>query len=279
MNTPSLLTGLGCMAASLLMFRMARQESANRKRASELRLKPIRDVKNGLCLTEGMIEDGTTIETPYTGTASVWYRYSATKRQKRQGSQKLEDVVIASGVRSCPFVLKDATGRIEVVPDGGTVAAYPHQRTLKSQSGKNASIADRVKKLKAQDRQNHPEGEKKPFFRKIESEPEPLDIPDDLEELAPGSPEIRNTHKKYYEQWVQPGDRVFVMGTVASGGRNTPLKIEKNGKTGPLFLSTTAEDLTAGAFGKNAMVAVLASGAFGIVGMVLILMGLGVITI
>lgn len=276
MNTPALLFGLGSIGATAFLFRMAKQEMANKKLAAALKLTRIRDIKNGLCLTAGEIEADTTVKTPYTSTSSVWYGYGATRKRRRQGHVGLVDVQVASGSQSCPFFLKDDTGRIEIIPDGGDVVTYPHGRTLKSQSGSSTSLGDRVKKLKKSDSKNYPEGKKKPFFRKIEMEDEPLDIPDDLVELQPGSPDVKNAHKKYSESWVQPGDYVYVLGT-ASTGSSSSMKITKVGKSSPLFLSMHARDLTAKAFQSNFMVISLVGLGLGVLGIVLVLIGLGVV--
>lgn len=277
MNTPALLFGLGSIGATAFLFRMAKQEMANKKLAATLKMTRVGDIKNGLCLTAGEVEADATVETPYTGTPSVWYRYGATRKRSRQGHVGLVDVQVASGSQSCPFFLKDDTGRIEIIPDGGEVTAYPHGRTLKSQSGSSTSLGDRVKKLKKSDSKNYPEGKKKPFFRKIEMEDEPLDIPDDLVELQPGSPEIKNAHQKYSESWVQPGDHVYVLGTASTGGSSSAMKIAKAGKPSPLFLSMNAQDLTAKAFQSNFMVLSLVGLGLGLLGIVLVLIGMGMV--
>ncbi|MBW2640522.1 MAG: hypothetical protein JRE10_10300 [Deltaproteobacteria bacterium] len=279
MNTPALLFGLGSIGATALLFRMAKQEMANKKLAATLKMTRVRDIKNGLCLTAGEVEADATVETPYTSTPSVWYGYWATRKRSRQGHAGLVDVQVASGSRSCPFFLKDGTGRIEIIPDGGRVTAYPHGRTLKSQSGSSTSLGDRVKKLKKIDSKNYPEGKKKSFFRKIEMEDEPLDIPDDLVELTPGSPEVKNAHQKYSENWVQPGDHVYVLGTASTGGSSSSMKITKAGKAGPLFLSMHAQDLTDKAFQTNFMVISLVGLGLGLLGIVLVLIGLGVVDV
>ena len=279
MNTPALLFGLGSIGATALLFRMAKQEMANKKLAATLKMTRVRDIKNGLCLTAGEVEADATVETPYTSTPSVWYRYAATRKQRRKGHAGLVDVELASGSRSCPFFLKDGTGRIEIIPDDGEVVAYPHWRTLKSQSGSSTSLGDRVKKLKKIDSKNYPEGKKKAFFRKIEMEDEPLDIPDDLVELQPGSPEVKNAHQKYSESWVQPGDHVYVLGTASTGGSSSSMKITKAGKAGPLFLSMHAQDLTDKAFQTNFMVISLVGLGLGLLGIVLVLIGLGVVDV
>lgn len=278
MNTPALLFGLGSIGATVFLFRIAKQEMVNKKLAAALKMTRIRDIKNGLCLTTGEVEADVTLETPYTGTPSVWYGYGATRKRKRQGHVKLVDVSVASGTRSCPFFLKDATGRIEIVPDGGRVTAYPHSRTLKSKSGSRASLRDRIKKLKKKDSENYPESKKKPFFRKIEMEDKPLDIPDDLVELQPGSPEIKKAHQKYSERWVQPGDHVYVLGTASSGGGGS-MRITKAGKSGPLFLSMHARGLTDKAFQTNFMVVSLVGLGLGLLGIVLVLIGLGMVDV
>jgi hypothetical protein len=277
MNTPAFLFGLGSIGATAFLFRMAKQEMVNKKLAATLKMSHIRDIKNGLCLTAGEIEAGATVETPYTGTPSVWYRYGASRKRSRQGHAGLVDVQVASGSQSCPFFLKDGTGRIEIIPDGGEVLTYPHWRTLKSQSGSSTPLGDRIKKLKKNDNKNYPEGQKKPFFRKIETEDEPLDIPHDLVELTQGSSEAKNAHQKYIERWIQPGDHVYVPGTASAGISSAPMKISKAGKSHPLFISKDARDLTARAFQSNFMILSLVGLGLGLLGIVLVLIGIGVI--
>ena len=79
-------------------------------------------------------------------------------------------------------------------------------------------------------------------------EDEPLDIPHDLVELAPGSSEAKNAHRKYIERWIQPGDHIYVLGTASADSSTTAMKISKAGKSSPLFVSKDAQDLTAKAF-------------------------------
>lgn len=277
MNTPALLFGLGSGGAAAFLFRMAKQGLINKKLASKLSMTRIRDIKPGLCLTSGVVECETALESPYTRSPSVWYRYGASERRLRKKESGYYEYPLASGSQSCSFFLKDDTGQIEIVPDGGQVVSYPHGRTLKSQSGSSTSLGNRIKKLKEVDRKNYPEGKKKPFFRKIEMEDEPLDIPDDLVELAPDSPEAKNAHRKYSEKWVQPGDHVFVLGTASAGGSGSSVKIAKAGKSSPLFLSVDAQGLTAKAFQSNFMVLSFVGLGLGLLGIVLVLIGLGVV--
>ncbi len=279
MNTPTLLTGLGCGAAAVLLLRMAKQELAVKKMAGKLNLTPIGNIQPGLCLTTGEVVCEKPLVTPYSQTPAAWYRFTATERglQDIDNHRKKPDKMLSSGSQSCPFLLKDDTGIIEILPDGGTAVTYPHQRILKSQSGKRTPVGGRMRKLKEIDRQNHPDGEKKPFLRKIEMDDAPLDVPDDLIEVEPGSREAKKALHKYSENWVQAGDRVFVMGMVEPGGSDSPLKIIHAGKNAPLMMSISVNDLTAGAFGRNFMVASLMGLGLGTLGVVFILMGLGVI--
>jgi len=277
MNTPALLFGLGSIGAAVFLFRLARQELSNKRLATALKMSCIKDIKNGLCLTAGEVETDSTVETPYTRTPSVWYRYEATRRRSRQGQVKWVETSLAGGGQSCAFFLKDDTGRIEIAPDGGQVVTYPHNRILKSQSGSSTSLGDRIKKLKETDRKKNPDGQKKPFFRKMEIEDEPLDIPHDLVELTSGSPEAKKTLRKYYEKWIQPGDYVFVLGTALTGGSGSSMKIVKAKKSSPLFLSMNAQDLTAKAFQNNFMVMSLIGLSLGLLGVVLVLIGLGLV--
>ena len=181
---------------------------------------------------------------------------------------------LVSGTQSCPFMLKDETGSIPIASQGGQIISYPHERILKSESGKRTGTGDRMKKMKEMDRQQYPKGEKKPFLRKLDVNA-PLDIPDDLIELPTGSKEAQLAHRKYFEFWVQPGDRVFILGTASmdSGGSN--LSIGKAGKS-PLFLSYQPEDLTANAFQKSFYAGLLVGAGCAIIALFLILLGFGV---
>ena len=277
MNTVALLCGIGLGAAGGLVLNKARQEWRYMGQARRLKMAAIRDLKPGLVLTGGEVVGAGGIETPYTSTPAVWYRYQATERHKRSDNAGHEDQTLASGGQSTQFSIRDRTGEIEVIPDGGEVATYPHERVLKSKSGSRTPLKARIQQLKAADRANHPEGSKKPFFRKIEMADAPLDVPDDLVELAMGSSEARNALRKYYELWVQPGDRVYVLGTAVREGHGPPLKMKivREGKHSPLLISSRSEDLTAGAFRSNAVKGLLVGAGLALGGIFLVLMGLG----
>lgn len=271
MNTPALLFGFGLAAVAVYLLRLAKQEMHNQKLAKGLTQARIRDVQPGLCLVEGVVESREPLSTPYTQTPSIWYRYEASERRMRKKEAGMVEHQLVSGTQTCPFVLKDETGSIPITLQGGQVISYPHKRILKSESGQRTGIGDRMKKMKEMDRQQHPKGEKKPFFRKLDVKA-PLDIPDDLIELPIGSKEARSAHRKYFEFWVQPGDRVFILGTASmdSGGSN--LRIGKAGKS-PLFLSYQPEDLTAKAFQKSFYTGLLVGAGCAIVALFLILVG------
>ncbi|MBC2711527.1 MAG: hypothetical protein HGJ94_11220 [Desulfosarcina sp.] len=55
------------------------------------------------------------------------------------------------------------------------------------------------------------------------------------------------------------------------------MKIAKAGKSGPLFLSMHAHDLTAKAFQSNFMILSLVGLGLGLLGIVLVLIGFGVV--
>ncbi|MEA2013705.1 MAG: hypothetical protein U9N38_00105 [Thermodesulfobacteriota bacterium] len=280
MNTLPLLFGIGSIGAAGFLFRMAMQELANKKLVSQLSLTRIRDIKPGLCLSVGEVVCDTPVKTPYTETPAIWYHYNASERRLREGHEretKPYEHSLASGIRNCTFFLRDGSAKIEILPGEGSVVSYPHKRLLKSQSGTVTSLSDRMKKLKEIDQKNHPEGEKKPFFRKLDTDNEPLDIPDDLVELEPGSSEAEETLRKYSEEWVQPGDRLFVLGTASTGGSGSSMKIAKAGKSAPLLLSSEEKDLTGEAFQSNFMILLLVGLGLGTLGVFLILIGLGIV--
>ena len=260
MNTVTFIVGCGVMVMAVIMLHLAKKDWVNQKLARGLSLTSIRDVQPGLCLVEGIVESEQTISTPYTATPSVWYGWSAIEKRGRKDSAGFYEISLASGDQNCRFVLKGDTSSIVVAPKGGRAATYPHSRILKSASGQRTGIGERMKKMKEMDRQQYPQGEKKAFFRKLEVA-SPLDIPDDLVEILPDSKEAKQAFRKYYESWVQPGDRVFILGTASATGGLSDLSITKSGRA-PLIISYQAEDLTAKTLQNNFLVELLFGVAF-----------------
>jgi len=249
METIPFIVGAAMAIFAVVLLHRAKQDLHYHKLVKGISLSPIRHVQPGICLVEGVVESEETIPTPYTNTPSVWYGWNATQQRDLRNRQNIHEESLSKGEQGCPFVLKDATGRITIESKGGTATSYPHSRVMKSLSNKRTGIGKRIKKMKEMDNQQYGPGEKKPFFRKLDNDA-PLDIPDDLVEIVPGSEESRHTLRKYYESWVQPGDRIFVLGTVSvkSGWKNLCI-IKDSGA--PLMLSNQLEDLTAGTFYRN----------------------------
>ena len=249
MNTVTVLFGCGAGIMALIMFYLAKEDWVNRKLTRGLTVSRIRDVQPGLCMVEGVVENGETIPTAYTHTPSVWYRWAATERRKRNDQGGFYETTLGSGDQKCPFLLRDDSDTISIIPTGGRTGTYPHHRVLKSLSGKRTPLGGRIKKMKEMDRKQYPEGGKKPFLRKLEVDA-PLDIPDDLVEIPSGSKEAKQAFRKYYESWVQPGDRVFILGNASHADGSSGLIIRKSGRT-LLLLSYRQEDLTAKSFQRN----------------------------
>lgn len=280
MNAIGLLAGIGCISGAVLILRVAKQELINKRLISALKMATIGNLKPGLHITSGEVMCKNSIKTPYTGTPAVWYKYTATKRMKSRSSPKLEEQEIGSGSLHCPFIIKDNTGEVEVVGDGGDVPSYPHSKVLKSQSGTSTSAKDRIKKLKDIDRENNSENGKKPFFRKIEGgEGMPLDIPPDLVEIDRSSEKAKKTEKKYYESWIQEGDKVYIIGTLVKDNDSGSSKIMKAGKKSPLFVSCNKEDLYPDRFESNFMTGVLFGIGMVLLGVFLLMIGFGVIDV
>jgi hypothetical protein len=253
METIPFIVGAAMAVFAVVLLHRAKKDWGYHKLVKGISLSPIRHVQPGIGLVEGVVESEETIETPYTKTPSVWHRWKATARRDLRKNTAEES--LSTGEQGCPFVLKDGAGHITIEPKGGTAISYPHNRVLKSERGKRSGIGKRIDKMKEMDDKQYGPGEKKPFFRKLEQDA-PLDIPDDLVEIVPGSSEARQALHKYYESWVEPGDRVFVLGTVSvrSGWKN--LCITKV-PGAPLMLSNNLDDLTAGTFYKGFIVQLL----------------------
>lgn len=277
MNTPALLFGCGLAALAVYLFRLAKQDMGTRKLIQGLTPTRIRDIQPGLCLVEGTVESGETLSTPYSRTPSVWFRYEASERRMREDTSGsiYYEFPLASGNQHQPFILRENSSSIPLVPDGGRVITYPHKRLFKSESGTRTGMGDRIKKLKEMDGNKHPEGEKKPFFRKLEVN-EPLDIPDDLVELPFGTKEAERAHLKYFEFWVQPGDRMFILGIAAMGSDGSGLRIVKAGR-GPLLLSSDPKDLTQKSFQRTMLVGLLVGTGSAALGIFLIMIGFGAV--
>ena len=252
METIPFIVGVAMAVFAVVLLHRAKQDLRYHKLVKGISLSPIRHVQPGICLVEGVVESEETISTPYTKTPSVWYKWDATAQRDRRNRPESS---LSTGQLNCPFVLKDGAGRITIEPKGGTATTYPHIRVMKSLSNKRIGIGKRIGKMKEIDNQQYGPGEKKPFFRKLEQDA-PLDIPDDLVEIVPGSNEAKQAIYKYYESWVEPGDRVFVLGSVSvkSGWKN--LCITKV-PGAPLMLSNHLDDLTAGTFYKGFIVQLL----------------------
>lgn len=261
METIPFIVGAAMAVFAVVLLRRAKQDLRYHKLVKGISLSPIRHVQPGICLVEGVVESEETIETPYTKTPSVWYKWDATAQRDRRNTPEES---LSTGQLSCPFVLKDSAGRITIEPKGGTATTYPHRRVLKSLSNKRPGIGKRIGKMKEMDNQQYGPGEKKPFFRKLEQDA-PLDIPDDLVEIIPGSDEARRTIHKYYESWVEPGDRVFVLGSVTDKGGWKNLCITKV-PGAPLMLSNQLDDLTAGEFYKGFLVQLLFGAILAVIG-------------
>ena len=277
MNTPALLFGCGLAALAVYLFRLAKQDMGTRKLIQGLTPTRIRDIQPGLCLVEGTVESLEPISTPYSETPSVWFRYEASERRMRKdtSSSMYYEFPLASGNQYRPFVLRENSSSIPVVPDGGRVSTYPHKRLFKSESGTRTGMGDRIRKLKKMDGNQYPEGGKKPFFRKLEVN-DPLDIPDDLVELPFGTKEAERAHRKYFEFWVQPGDRMLILGTAAMGTDGSGLRIVKAGR-GPLLLSSDPKDLTPKSFQRTMLVGLLVGTGSAALGIFLIMIGFGAV--
>jgi len=276
MNIPTLFCGLGSCGAAILLLRKAKSEFSMKQRTSRLTLTRIRDITPGFCLAAGKVVCDTPLYTPYSKTPAVWYRFEASERRPRKEGSRQPDQSLASGNQCCPFVLKDETGEIKIIPEGGQAIAYPHHKIMKSQSGKRTSLGGRITKLKAADQQKYSGGQKKPFFRKIEMDDVPLDIPDDLVELIPDSAEAKRAHRTYREKWIQSGDYVYMLG-LAKEHDGTAIVISKPDKSTPLFISSEKQAMTTSAFQKNFMVLLLAGLGFGVVSAFLLLLGVDIL--
>jgi len=272
MDTIPFIVGAAMVLFAVVLFHRAKKDLGYQRLVKGIGLSPIRHVQQGLCLVEGVVESEQTISTPYTQTPSVWYGWKATEKKDLRKNTNEES--LSTGEKNCPFVLKDSAGRITVQPEGGCAISYPHSRVLKSLSNKRTGIGKRVQKMKEMDEKQYGTGEKKPFFRKLEQDA-PMDIPDDLVEIVPGSDDARKTLRKYYESWIQPGDRVFVLGTVSAQDGWKNLCITK-ARRAPLMLSNKVDDLLAGTFFKNSLVELLFGVILTVIGICTVLYSFGI---
>ena len=272
METIPFIVGAAMAIFAVVLLHSAKKDWGYHKLVKGISLSPIRHVQPGMCLVEGVVESEETISTPYTHTPSVWHGWKATVQREHRKNTAEES--LSTGELNCPFVLKDRTGSITIEPKGGTAISYPHNHVLKSLSNKRTGIGKRIKKMKEMDDQQYDPGEKKPFFRKLEQDA-PLDIPDDLVEIVPGSEEARKALHKYYESWVEPGDRVFVLGTVSDRDGWKNLCITRDSGA-PLMLSNEMDDLTAGEFYKGFIVQLISGVILAVIGICILAYSFGI---
>lgn len=90
---------------------------------------PVRDLQghDGAVEIEGTAradDDGATVESPFTGTDCLAYEYEVEEYQSsgKHSSWK----TLAEGRRGVPFVVRDATGAVEVDPDGAELRFEDH---------------------------------------------------------------------------------------------------------------------------------------------------------
>jgi len=266
------IVGAAMALFAVVLFYRAKIDWGYHRLVQGISLSPIRHIEPGLCLVEGVVESEQTISTPYAQTPAVWYGWKATDKKDLRKNTNEES--LSTGEKNCAFILKNSAGRIKVQPEGGCAISYPHSRLLKSLSNKRTGIGKRVQKMKEMDEKQYGTAEKKPFFRKLEQDA-PLDIPDDLMEIVPGSDDARKTLRKYYEYWVQPGDRVFVLGTVSTDEGWKDLCITKAGRA-PLMLSNKIDDLTADTFLKNSLMELLFGVILTVIGICTVLYSFGI---
>lgn len=267
-----------CLGVYLFYYAIKRvkvgRQVKNMKKSNIVSLNP------GLVEIQGKVEAGNAIASPYSNTACVYYRYSATKRQRRQGSDShlLQDTEIGSGKKGIPFFLTDDTGKVMIDPEKAEILQYTHRKVFKSESGKSASLKERMKKLKAADEAKYSKtGTPRPFFRKMDSGT-PLDIPDDLVEIEPGSDEAKHTHKKYHESWIQEGDDLFILGNYGFSPEKPGTFCILKSKGFPFIISTQKEHHVLSSFKRDVKNGFLiGTGCIGI-GILLFLIGVGAIS-
>ncbi|OQY06106.1 MAG: hypothetical protein B6I22_06270 [Desulfobacteraceae bacterium 4572_123] len=267
-----------CLGVYLFYYAMKRIKMG--RQIKDTQKSNIVSLKPGLVEIQGKVEADDAISSPYSNTACVHYRFSATKRQRRPSSDShiLQDIEIGSGRKGVPFFLRDDTGRVIIDPEEAEILEYKHGKVFKSESGKSASLKERMKKLKAADKDKYSKTSKpRPFFRKMDSGT-PLDIPDDLVEIEAGSDEAKHTHKKYHESWIQEDDDLFVFGNYGFNPKKPGTFCMQKSKGLPFIISGSKEYSVLSSFKREVKNGFLVGTACIGIGVLLFLIGIGSIS-
>ena len=106
-----------CLGVYLFYYAMKRIKMG--RQIKDTQKSNIVSLKPGLVEIQGKVEADDAISSPYSNTACVHYRFSATKRQRRPSSDShiLQDIEIGSGRKGVPFFLRDDTGRVIIDPE------------------------------------------------------------------------------------------------------------------------------------------------------------------
>jgi len=232
----------------------------------------IRSMAMGVVEIHGSVEADQLIRAPFSKTECVYYKWEIKEyRRSRSSSGKGSSnkwVGVGSGEQSVPFFAKDETGKALVQPDKAEfIVAYKKVFYQKGKGliGSIKALPKLVQALKNFDPND-------PTSLSIEG--------DDLEPMESGG-SVRTVNvgdRKYYEYFVEPDDKLFVLGTAASESTapdNVVIKRGKNEKT--FIISDKSEKGVLKNLKKLMMVCFIGGGIFVTAGIVMFLQMLNII--
>jgi len=204
---------------------------------------PVRDLetRSGPVEIEGTatVDEGRTVETPFTGTECLAYEYEA--QEYRSSGKNSSWRTLEEGGDAVPFVVEDGTGRVRVDPSGAALHFEEHATRVDAGSEPPERIAQYIEST------------------------DDIDIQDGTADLVITEVNYGND-QKFVERRLDVDEDVYVYGEAdraAAGGWGSGLvdAVVADGDRTPVFVvSDTSERGTAWRIGKKAV----GMGAFGL---------------
>jgi hypothetical protein len=226
----------------------------------------------GIVEIHGSVEADQLIKSPFSKTDCVYYKWEI-KEYKRSSSSSGKGSShrwegVGSGERHVPFFASDETGKALVRPDKAEFVVAHKKAYFQKGKGLLASIKaipKVIEALKNFDPNN-------PSSLAIDGE--------DLEPIESGKSfrAVNVGDRKYYESYIVPGDKLFVLGTAANDSTapdNVVIKRGNNEKT--FIISDKGEKAVLKKLKTLVNVCLIMGGIFLAAGIVMFLMNLGII--
>ncbi len=232
----------------------------------------IGSLSNGIVEIEGSVETDKLIKSPFSKADCVFYKYEI-KEYRRSSSSQSKRLsyrweTASSGDHRVPFYVVDETGKALVEPDKADFVVSHKNVYSEKNPGSNDSvmaIPKFIEKLK-----NWDTNDPAPLFSD-ELELEPMDSRTNFQRARVGG-------RRYHEYYIEPGDKLFVLGTATKRTDSPSDIVIKRGTDDKTFvISDKSEKAVLKSLKKMTRICFILGAIFIAAGIVMLLMIPGVI--